>query len=59
MINGVPAIGVTTDPGVTDRITATVPPGLNTTNNDTIPGSLEVLTAFGVKTPPFAVTISK
>jgi hypothetical protein len=59
MINGVPAIGVTPDPVVTDRITATVPGALNTTNNDTIPGSLEVLTAFGVKTPPFAVTISK
>jgi hypothetical protein len=55
MINDLEADAVA-DGQVADRITATVPAGLNTTK-DPIGGSVEVLSSLGFKTPPYQVTI--
>jgi hypothetical protein len=55
-INGVSAEQVRADPNVQDRITARVPEGLNP-GKDPISGNVEVLSAYGFKTPPCAVMI--
>jgi hypothetical protein len=55
-VNGVPATQVRADANVPDRLTATVPNGLNL-KPDPISGTVEVLSAYGFKTPPYSVTI--
>jgi hypothetical protein len=57
-INGkrVPATQVKLDPNVADRITAIVPAGLNP-QRTIIDGTVEVLSAYGFKTPGYSVHI--
>lgn len=56
-INGkkVPAAQVVVDPHIADRLTVTVPAGLNTHAGTVADGTLEVLSAYGAKTPGYAV----
>jgi hypothetical protein len=56
-INGIPALNVTPDPAVADRLTATVPPGL-VPGPAPVPGTIQVLSAYGSITPGFAVQLS-
>jgi len=55
-VNGVPATNVQSDANVPDRLTATVPGGLNA-KPDPMSGTVEVLSAYGFKTAPYSVTI--
>jgi IPT/TIG domain len=58
MINGVEALNVAPDNQIPDRITATVPPGLNPSpTNSPIDGKVEVLSSLGFKTPVYPVTL--
>jgi hypothetical protein len=57
-INGVRALDVKPDPAVADRLTAVVPPGLIPSGaTSPIPGTLDVLTAFGVTAPSYSVQV--
>jgi hypothetical protein len=57
-INGTPALNATADPVVADRLTATVPNGLIAAGVATpIPGTVEVLSAYGFKTDGYQVQL--
>ena len=58
-INGtqVAAENVVADPQVADRLTVTVPAGLNPAAGTVIDGTVEVLSAYGFKAPGYAVKL--